>query len=179
MNKPFSAALAAVAVAAMLTACGGGGDSDFFDNEDPEPSNRSGSVTVVGAENAALNGVYASDNVYLNDVEKVDPIGSDPELCRFRFDRLVQAGGNRLISGDVRYQPGTNIVRVMFLAIKDRNGSNGIEYSLPDDADELQGAVNRPSNRIDLVNIRMESGSGDEITVTGNIPMRSDRPEGC
>lgn len=171
MRKAFPSAIAALTVAVVLSACGGGGDSDFvFEDEDPTPSNRSGSVVVAGSTTAAINGTYASSTVSLNAVEKFDPIGSDPELCRFRFDRLDQAGTDRRMNGDIRYQPGTPTVRVMFISI------NNTEYSL----DEPTGAsVDRANDEVDFAGARLTSGSGDTISLTGSIPMRDNRPEGC
>ncbi|MDB5751112.1 MAG: hypothetical protein JWP65_1533 [Ramlibacter sp.] len=172
MKRSFPSVFAAVTAAVMLAACGGsGGDSDFvFEDENPEASNRSGSVAVAGSATAALNGVYASNNVFLNAVEKVNPIGSDPELCRFRFSRLEQAGTARVISGDVRYQPGTPTIRVMFIAI------NNVDYSLVEPA----GTVDRVNDEIDLAGARFSTGAGgDTITLTGSIPMRDNRPQGC
>lgn len=170
MKRSFSHVLAAVSVVVLLAACGGGGDSDIvFEDEDPEPSGRSGSVTLAGSAAAARNGIYASTNVHLNAVEKFDPIGGDPELCRFRFGRLAKAGSNLVMNGDIRYQPGTPTIRVMFVSI------NGVEYSL----DEPVGTVDRTNDEVDLAGARLTSGNGDTIALTGSIPMRDNRPEGC
>ncbi|RYF34907.1 MAG: hypothetical protein EOO21_04435 [Comamonadaceae bacterium] len=172
MTRNFSLAAVALASAVLLSACGGGGgDSDIvFENEDPEASEQSGSVVVAGADPAALNGVYANDAVYLNAVEKVNPIGSDPELCRYRFSRLDQAGTARSMTGDIRYQPGTPTVRVMFISINDT------EYTLNE---PVGASVDRTNDEVDFAGARLTSRSGDVITLTGSIPMRDDRPEGC
>ncbi|MGV3570956.1 MAG: hypothetical protein ACO1PB_10185 [Ramlibacter sp.] len=175
MKRSLTLAATALSVAVLLAACGGGGgDSDIvFEDEDPERSEQSGSVVVGGAATAAVNGVYANDTVYLNAVEKVNPPGSDPELCRYRFARLNQAGSDYVMEGDIRYQPGTPTVRVMFVTIND--GTRTVDYSL----DEPVGAtVDRTNNEVDFAGARL-SNETDTITLTGSIPMRDDRPEGC
>ena len=59
-------------------------------------------------------------------MEKINPIGGDPEVCSFRFSGLRHASG-AMMDGDIRYVPGTN----------------------------------------------------SSITLTGSMPMRGNRPEGC
>ena len=168
MKSSIPSVLAALSAAVVLTACGGGGGPIFVD-KDPESSGRSGSVTVAGSATAARNGVYASNDVHLNEVEKVNPFGGDPELCRFRFGRLVQAGTQFVMNGDIRYQPGTNTVRVMFISI------NEVEYSLGNPV----GTVDRLNDEIDFAAAPLTSSTGETITLTGSIPMRDNRPEGC
>ena len=167
MKKPIPAAVLALAAAALLAACGGGGDDD-----DPFPTTRNGAVTVTSATDSQFNGVYASNTVSLNEVVKFNPIGGDPETCRFRFSGLQQAGANRLMDGDIRYIPGNNEVRTTFVSI------NGVEY-------RLQGtpgaSVDRANDEIDYTGAVLTStaGSGATITLTGSIPMLGGRPEGC
>lgn len=181
MKKSFSAVLAAVAAAALLTACGGGGDSDVvFEDEEPESSGRNGSVVLASSDRAGFDGTYANTDVRLNEVEKFNPVGSDPELCRYRFDRLVKPADTRFVKGDIRYQPGTPTVRVMFITVYRDQDVTGVEYSL----DEPTGAtVNRTTNQVNFAGARFTStntaGARDTITLTGNIPMLDNRPEGC
>lgn len=175
MKRSLNLAATALSVAVLLAACGGGGGSNdfFFEDKDPERSEQSGSVTLLGATSAGLNGIYANTNVYLNAVEKVNPPGSDPELCRYRFARMNQVGGTNVMEGDIRYQPGTPTVRVMFITIND--GTRTVDYSL----DEPVGAtVDRANNEVDFVGAEFSNSTGT-ITLTGSIPMRDDRPEGC
>lgn len=169
MKRSIPSVLAALSAAVVLAACGGGDGGPIFEDDDPVASGLSGSVTVAGSATAARNGIYASNDVHLNEVEKVDPIGEDPELCRFRFGRLNQTGGPLVMNGDIRYQPGTPTVKVMFISIND------VEYSLTQEV----GTVDRTNDEIDFAGAPLTSSTGDTIILTGSIPMRDARPEGC
>ncbi len=164
--KNVSLSLMILASAGLLTACGGGGD------DDPAPTPRGASVVVSSAGDATLNGTYSSNAISLNDVEKVNPIGGDPETCRFRFSGLQQTGTSRLMDGDIRYIPGNNELRVTFVSI------NGVEFRLQGTTGAV---VDRGSNEIDYNGAVLTStqGTGQTITLTGSIPMRTGRPEGC
>jgi len=161
--------LTAVASAALLSACGGGDDGPA---DDPGPTALSASVTVSNATDGSLNGVYATSTIALSDVTKFNPIGGEPETCRFRFSGLRQAGTTRLMDGDIRYIPGNPELRVTFVAI------NGTEF-------RLQGttgaSVDRANNEIDYNGAVLTStqGTGATIQLTGSIPMLGGRPEGC
>lgn len=171
MKRSFHLAAAALAASVLLAACGGGGDSDIvFEDDDPTQSEQSGSVLVAGSGTAVRNGTYASRAVFLNDVEKFNPVGSAPELCRYRFSRLDQTGTDADMEGDIRYQPGTNTVREMFVRIYD------VDYSL---SEPTGASVNRALDRVDFTGASLRNDRGDTITLTGSIPMRDDRPEGC
>jgi hypothetical protein len=167
MHSRFFPATALALSVLALAACGGGDD----DNE-PAPTALSAGMTVSSASDAVLNGGYSSTNVSLNEVEKVNPIGGEPETCRFRFSGLQQAGTTRLMDGDIRYIPGTSDLRATFVSI------NGVEF-------RLQGtnnaAVDRVNGRVVYNGAQMTStqGSGGVIIVTGTIPMLGGRPEGC
>ncbi|TWO70560.1 hypothetical protein FN976_13420 [Caenimonas sedimenti] len=166
MNKFAARSFALVAVAAALSACGGGDDNEPF------PSALNAQVAVASGTEAALNGTYSSNTVSINDVEKFNPIGGDPETCRFRFSGLQQTGSSRLMDGDIRYIPGTNELRVTFISI------NGTEFRLQGTA---QAAVDKVNNEIDYTGATLTStqGTGATITLSGSIPMRGNRPEGC
>jgi hypothetical protein len=168
MKTLFKSAALAGAVAILLAACGGGGS----DNDDPHPTALNASVTVSSAGDAALNGVYASGTIALNEVEKVNPVGGDPETCRFRFSGQQQAGSSRLMDGDIRYIPGTSELRTTFVSIA------GTEFRLQGTA---QAAVDRINNEIDYTGATLLStqGTGQTIVLTGSIPMLGNRPEGC
>jgi hypothetical protein len=164
-----SPSLAVLSFAALLSACGGGGD---FQNE-PHPSGRSGALAVSGAGDAVLNGLYAAADVQLNDVVKFNPIGGDPETCRTHFSGLVQTPGGRMMDGDIRYLPGTNLLRVTFVSI------NTIEFKMDN---STGGAVDRGNNVITFAGAVLTStqGSGQTITLTGSVPIRAEnKPEGC
>jgi hypothetical protein len=108
----------------------------------------------------------------LSEVSKVNPVGSEPEVCSFRFAGLQQAGSSRLMDGDVRYLPGTNTVHVMFVSI------SGLEFN---SRVRENAAVDRPNNEVDFVNkvLTVSSGTSGQIVVNGSIPLRGNRPEGC
>ena len=72
-------------------------------------------------------------------MEKINPIGGEPEVCSFRFSGLAGPGGT--MDGDIRYLPGTNALRVVFVAI------NSIEFS---SRDTTNAAVDRPNNEVDF-----------------------------
>jgi hypothetical protein len=162
----------ALSLAVLLSACGGDDEGAVVDERDPSASGRTASVTVAAAGNAAFNGVYATTDLWLNNVTKVNPIGGDPETCRFRFDKLRQTGTTRNMNGDIRYIPGSTEVRTTFVAI------DTVEF-------RLQGttgaSVDRANNRIVYTNAVLTStqGTGQTITLSGAIPMLPNRPEGC
>jgi hypothetical protein len=167
MNRFPARTLALIAVAAALSACGG---SD--DNDDPTPTAANASVLISAATDAVLNGTYSSNTVALNNVSKFNPIGGDPETCRFRFSGLQQQGSSRLMDGDIRYIPGTNELRTTFISM------NGVEFRLSGTA---QAAVDKINNEIDFTGATLTSTQNATGTVmlTGSIPMKGGRPEGC
>lgn len=167
----------AAALAVLLSACGGGDDEGIFvDERDPSATGLTASVTVASPANTALGGTYASNNIFLNNVTKVNPIGGDPELCKFRFSGLQQQGGAtpvRTMDGDFRYIPGTNQVRSGLVSI------NTVEFALPGTTG-VGATVDKANNQIVFTNAQFTSAStGQSITVTGSIPLLRDRPEGC
>ncbi len=157
--------LVTVAAAALLSACGGS-------NDDPAPTPKNATLTITNASDATLNGVYSTSTLSLTDVEKVNPIGGDPETCRFRFSGLQQAGTNRLMDGDIRYIPGNTEVRVTFIAI------NSVEFRLQG---STNAAADRTNNEIDYTGATLTStqGTAQTLGLTGSVPMNSGRPEGC
>lgn len=156
--------LPAVALGLILAGCGGGSD-------DPEPTPISATLTVTAATNASLNGVYTTDRVSLAAVEKLNPVGGEPEVCSFRFSDLRSTSG-AMMDGDIRYLPGTNALRVIFVSI------NAVEFV---SRDTTNAAVDRANNEIDLTGkvLTASTGVASTITVTGSMPMRGNRPEGC
>jgi hypothetical protein len=164
--------LAVAAAAALLSACGGG--DDIFDDNDPTSSGQAGSITVSAASEAALNGVYSNTDVQLNEVTKFNPIGGDPETCRFRFSNLLQQPSTgRNMNGDVRYIPGSPEVRTTFMAI------NGVEFQQQGATPTVQ--VDRTNSRVNYVGAVLVASAGNNqtITVNGFVPIRGNRPEGC
>lgn len=164
MNNITYKSLGPVLLLVLLTACGGGSD-------DPVPTPVSASLTVSSATSTGLNGVYSTNAVGLAAVEKINPIGGDPEVCSFRFSGLAKTGGGTM-DGDIRYLPGTNSLRTIFISI------SGLEFV---SRDTTNAAVDRANNRINLTGkvLAASTGVASTITVTGSVPMRGDRPEGC
>lgn len=158
---------------ALLSACGGGDDEGIFVEErDPEPTGLTATASITASGDASLTGVYATDNVSLNNVTRVNPIGEDPETCRFKFEGLVQAVGGRVLNGDVRYLPDSEQLRTTFINV------DGIEFVQEGTA----GAeVDRANNRVVYSGAVLNStqGTGRSITFSGDIPMLGNRPGGC
>jgi len=172
MDKPFLRAIFPVtALALLLSACGGGG-GDFVN--EPRGSQRAAAVTVANSTDASLNGGYATSDVFLNDIVKINPIGGEPETCRMRFANLPKTGNPQLVmDGEIRYKPATTETTVTTIAI------NAIEFRLVGAA----GAnVNRATNVVTYTNAVFEStqGTGRTLALSGTIPLRAEnKPEGC
>jgi hypothetical protein len=170
MQLRLSSCAAALVAASLLSACGGGGGD--FEN-DPRASGRPASLAVVASGDTQLSGAYATGDLQLNDVEKFNPIGGDPETCRFRFSELPQAGTTRRMDGDVRYLPGTSALRVAFISIQ------AVEFRLDGTAN---ATVDRANSRVvfDGAVLTSTQGTGRTITLTGTLPFRAEnKPEGC
>lgn len=147
----------------LLAGCGGG-------SGDPEPTPISATLTVSAATSTALNGVYTTSAVNLAAVEKLNPVGPEPEVCSFRFSGLAKGGS--LMDGDIRYLPGTNALHVVFMSI------SGFEFV---SRDTTNATVDKVNNRVNFTGkvLSASTGVASTITVTGSIPMRGSRPEGC
>jgi hypothetical protein len=174
-NTTCRAIFPAAALALLLSACGGGGDEGIFvEDRDPSASGLSASVNVAAPASTALSGTYATNDNFLNNVTKVDPIGAPVETCRFRFSALEQQGVTpaRRMDGDIRYLPGTNALESTVVSI------NTIEFAM---AGTTRAIVDKPNNRViyDGAVLTSTQATGQSITLTGAIPMRGDRPEGC
>ena len=152
------------AFALLLAACGGG-------SGDPEPTPATATLVVSAATNPTFNGTFTSNAVALSEVEKRNPVGGEPEVCSFRFSGLQRAGGGTM-DGDVRYLPGTNTVHVMFVSI------NGVEFNTRERAN---ATVDRANHRVDFTGkvLAASTGVASTITVSGAVPLRMNRPEGC
>jgi hypothetical protein len=155
--------LPAVALGLLMSACGGGSD-------EPVGTPIAATLTVTAATNSSLNGVYTTNTVSLGSVEKINPVGSEPEVCSFRFSGLAGPGGT--MDGDIRYLPGSTALRVVFVSI------NGIEFS---SRDTTNAAADRPNNEVDFTAklLTASSGVASTITLSGSMPMQGNRPEGC
>lgn len=177
MSLPARHATACLALAAVLSACGGGSVSigefdgdDPFDFHPPRASGLPASVTVSAATDAAFNGNYASTNIWLSPVFR---FGGDPQTCRYRFGALAQAGDQRVLQGEIQYLPGTSQLHRAHAVI------NGFDFRL----EGTSGAsVDRANNVVNLNGAVLtgHDGTGGRITLTGALPIReSDKPAGC
>jgi hypothetical protein len=161
----------------LLAACGGGDDEGVFvEEKDPSPSGLPAAMAVAGATGpeATYNGAYSTTDIYLSDVVKVNPIGGRPETCRFNFSNLPQVTTSaRGMTGDIRYLPGSAELNVAYISI------DGAEFSIEGRTNAV--TVSRATNRVVFTTARLNStqGTGRSIQLTGEIPMRGDRPEGC
>ncbi len=156
----------AFAAAALLSACGGGND------DDPTPSDRTGVLTITDASVNGVDGVYGNGSLNLTDVDKLNPVGSDPEVCSFKFDGANRVLGDGTAFGDVRYEPNANALYLLFLNVNGREFSSGegIDTEVQRDRDRIQ--LNRKT-------LTASDGSGATLRVTGLVPMRGSRPSGC
>lgn len=174
MTTTSRAIFPVAALALLLTACGGSDEGVFVEDKDPSPSGLSANVTVAASGNAVLSGAYGTTNILLNNVTKVDPLGEPVETCRFRFSDVAQqvAGSTRLMDGDIRYLPGTNALESTVVSI------DTIEFSM---GGTTGATIDRLNNRVTYAGAVLTStqNTGQSITLTGSIPMRGDRPEGC
>jgi hypothetical protein len=172
MHHPLRSVLSVLSVSVLLAACGGGDEGAVVDESNPSPTSLSASLTVAASTSPELNGVYSSNAVALNNVTKVNPIGGEPETCRFRFSGLRQAGTTRTMDGDIRYIPGTSDTRTVFVSI------DTIEYRLVGTAG---ASVDRTNGRVNFTNavLGATQSTGSTINLTGSIPMLGNRPEGC
>lgn len=164
MTMPFSRALIPAALAALLAACGGGGD-------DPEPTPVGATLTVSNATSASFNGVYSTGTIALTEVRKFNEIGPRPEQCIFEFSGLAGPNGQSM-NGDIRYTPGSDQLQTAFISI------GGFEFRSDDSTNVL---ADRTNGRIVFSGktLRASSGVASNITLSGELPMRGDRPEGC
>ena len=159
---------AAVAAAALLSACGGGGNDD-----DPTPSDRTGVLTVTEASVSGLDGVYGNGSLNLTDVEKNNPIGSNPEVCAFKFDGANRVAGEGTASADVRYLPNADTVYLMFLTV------NGREFSNKQDGTDTEVQRDRDRIQFNRKTFTATDNSGATLRLSGLVPMRGSRPSGC
>lgn len=181
MNSLVRPLLSALLAAGLLSGCGGGVSVGFFDDDDDDvfiddrafPSGRPASMTVQAATDPQVVGTYARDNVRLTSVFRFSARGGTPETCRFQFEDLLEPTTRLSMSGEIQYLPGTDTVHASFLVVDFR------EYRVVG-----SGAVtlDRAANSIAFNQAVLAAtvGTGQQITVTGTIPMRNElKPVGC
>ena len=176
MQFKFGSAAAILAIATLLSACGGGDEGFVVEEKDPSPSGASATMTVSAATgpDAVFNGVFRTADRFLNNVTRVNPIGGSPETCRFKFSNLPQVGTpSRGMSGDIRYFPDSAQLNVAFVSV----GST--EFSISGTTTNV--TIDRANNRVVFAGAVLTStqNTGRSITLNGAIPMRGDRPGGC
>lgn len=166
MNSLLKTCTAIAATSVLLVACGGGND------DDPTPSNEPGVLTVTGANVDSLNGVYGNGGLNLTDVDKKNPVGSEPEQCTFRFDGANKVGSSATAFGDIRYRPDATGIHKVFMTF------DGKEYASDEPTDTV---VARESDQVRFTGktLTATDGSNNTLRVSGIVPMRPNRPLGC
>lgn len=145
----------------LLAACGGAGD-------DPDPTNYDSAFTITSASDSAVNGVYGNANTPLSGVNKLERVGAS-DSCVFSFENIPRTGGGAVAEGSVEYIVDTNTVHRLTLKLA------GTTYEATPVADS---SVSRTGNRVNFVGSVLSAGT-PTVTITGAIPMRTDRPSGC
>jgi hypothetical protein len=169
--------LAALLAAALLAGCGDGFD-DLFDTDDAFfgrrlASGRPATLAVSGASDARLNGSYASADLRLTKIFWFLARGSTPETCRFRFEGLRQAGSDRALHGEIRYQRHATKVRTAIVTL------GAQEFRA--EREEI-GRVDTAGNAIviDGAVLTATDGTGQVVTLRGSLPMRNaPKAAGC
>ncbi len=163
-------------VSVLLTACGGGGGGGSSNDDAPaipDPSTKSGVLTVSDSTAAGINGVYGSGELALTEVFLKDGFGtSEPQLCVYKFTGAEKVGSTETAFGEITYRPTSMGLHFAFLTFGQR------EYSSGDSADT---AVDRPGNlvRFNSKTLTATDGSKDTLKLTAVIPMHINRPDGC
>jgi hypothetical protein len=160
----FKVAAPLVALGFLLSGCGGGSDN-------PEVTPIAATLTVSAATSPNFNGVYTTPAISLSEVVKRPRLDNAPETCAFNFSGPATAGGSSM-GGDIRYIPANYAMNVVFISI------NGFEFQSHDSAKAIVDLVN---NKVDFSGYTLTSSTGvaSTITLTGSVPMRGGRPEGC
>lgn len=152
------------AVVSMLAACGGG--------DDPDPTSRDTLLTVSAATDTTLNGVYSSTETSLSDVQRIERIGAT-DACEFTFENVKKVGDATVtVTGRIRYLKEDLVLNEYSVQI------GTVSYVATSGANTV---VDRAASQIRFNGAVMESIAADANTfaMTGNVPMRGDRPSGC
>ncbi len=152
------------AVVSMLAACGGG--------DDPDPTSRDSLLTISAATDPTFDGVYGSTETGLSDVQRIERVGAT-DGCQFTFENIRKVGDTSVqVTGRIRYLKEDNVLNEYSFEV------GGVGYAAVNGANTV---VDRAASQIRFTGAVVESAAGDTntFTVTGNIPMRGDRPSGC
>ena len=154
--------IASALLVSLLAACGGGGD-------DPDPTNYDSAFAISSATNGDLNGAYANANTPLSGVNKLERIGAT-DACVFSFENIPRVGGGAVAKGSIEYLVDTNTAHKVQIELA------GVTYEASPPV--ANSSVSRTSHRVSFAGTLLTSGS-NSITLSGFIPMRTDRPSGC
>lgn len=175
---PLPGRLAALLAAALLAACGGGTSIVFISyGGGPDltlrPSGLPSSLTVGEADDARVDGTYASSDTLLSDVVLDQSGNGDPQACIFRFSGLLQAGGPRSLEGEIRYQPGGAALLTTSIAI------GGLRYQVDGGRLAIVDLAHDQVRYGGVVLPALAPATG-HVTLSGIVPMLdAARPAGC
>lgn len=160
----FKVAAPLVAIGFLLSGCGGGSDN-------PEVTPIPATLSVTAATSPNFNGVYTTSAVSLSEVVKRARLDNEPETCAFNFSGPAKSDGSTM-SGDVRYIPANYAMNVVFVSV------GGFEFQSHEAVNAL---VDLANNKVDFAGYTLTSSTGvaSTITLTGSVPMRGGRPNGC
>ncbi len=154
--------VASALLVSLLAACGGGGD-------DPDPTNYDSAFAISSATNSDLNGAYANANTPLSGVNKLERIGAT-DACVFSFENIPRVGGGAVAEGAIEYLVDTTQAHRVTMKLA------GVTYEASPPVGN--SSVSKSGNRVNFAGTVLTSGS-NSITLSGFIPMRTDRPAGC
>lgn len=175
MNKTMTG----LALALLLSACGGGLFKEEEEDEDPSPSGRTVSLVVSGATVADLDGTYSSSDADLGAVQRSTESDAAAQVCTFRFEDLRHANSTRRMAGTITYAPivtGTRTAHEM----------RSTSVTIGETGFTLQGgagvATNLGSDQVLFAGAVLTGTTGTPrptITLTGTLPVVGSRPSGC
>lgn len=171
MNKTSKIMVAAISLAGigLLGGCGGGND------DDPSPTNQNALYTITSASPTNLNGVYGSTSLGLTGVDKLNPVGSAPEVCSFKFNNVTKVGDSTVTSfGDIRYLPNTNNIYQVFITV------GGTEFNSGTTDNVTVSRTGTGSIVFTNKQLAASSNGAQTLNITGAVPLpASGVPVGC